>query len=79
MESGRVKRNLRVVKWLGQVPATGVCNLCNRQFKAPMTAMKRVADGKRVLGSNLQATNATLKTPAKPLWTQAQKLPGSEK
>jgi hypothetical protein len=49
MESGRVKRNLRVVKWLGRVPATGVCSLCNRQFKAPMTATKRVADAQENL------------------------------
>ena len=49
MESGRVKRNLRVAKWLGQLPATGVCGLCNRQFKVPMTAMKRVADAQESL------------------------------
>jgi hypothetical protein len=38
------KRNLRVIKWVGTVPAIGVCTLCNRQFKVPMTAMKRVSD-----------------------------------
>jgi len=38
------KRNLRVVKWLGQVPAIAVCTLCNRQFKVPLTAIERVAD-----------------------------------
>jgi hypothetical protein len=43
------KRNLRVVKWLGQVPAIGVCTVCNRQFKVPMTAMKRVADAQESL------------------------------
>jgi hypothetical protein len=43
------KRNLRVVKWLGQVPAIGVCTLCNRQFKVPLTAMKRVADAQESL------------------------------
>lgn len=43
------KRNLRVVKWLGTVPAIGVCTLCNREFKVPMTAMKRVADAQESL------------------------------
>jgi hypothetical protein len=43
------KRNLRVVKWLGQVPAVGVCTLCNRQFTVPLTAMKRVADAQESL------------------------------
>ena len=38
------KRNLRVVKWLGQVPAIGVCTFCNRPFKVPLESMKRVAD-----------------------------------
>jgi hypothetical protein len=38
------KRNLRVVKWVGTVPALGVCTFCNRQFKVPMESMKRVAD-----------------------------------
>jgi len=38
------KGNLRVVKWLGQVPAIGVCTFCNRQFKVPLESMKRVAD-----------------------------------
>jgi hypothetical protein len=49
MESGRVKRNLRVVKWLGQLPATRVCSPCNRQFQVLMTAMKRIADGQESL------------------------------
>jgi hypothetical protein len=43
------KRNLRVVKWIGQVPAIGVCTFCNRQFKVPLTAMKRVADAQESL------------------------------
>jgi hypothetical protein len=43
------KRNLRVIKWLGPVPAVGVCTLCDRQFKVPMTAMKRVADAQENL------------------------------
>jgi hypothetical protein len=33
-----------VLKWLGTVPAVGVCTLCNREFKVPVTAIKRVAD-----------------------------------
>jgi hypothetical protein len=38
------KRRLRVLKWLGTIPAVGTCTSCNREFKVPMTAMKRVAD-----------------------------------
>lgn len=37
------KRNLRVVKWLGAIPATGVCTLCQREFGVPLAALKRVA------------------------------------
>ena len=43
------KRNLRVVKWIAQVPAIGVCTFCNREFKVPLTAMKRVADAQESL------------------------------
>jgi hypothetical protein len=43
------KRNLRVIKWLGQVPAIGGCTFCNREFKVPMTAMRRVADAQESL------------------------------
>ena len=38
------KRNLRVVKWIGTIPAIGVCTYCSRQFKVPLESMKRVAD-----------------------------------
>jgi hypothetical protein len=43
------KRNLRVIKWLGTVPAIGVCTLCNRQFTVPMTAITRLADAQEAL------------------------------
>jgi hypothetical protein len=43
------QRNLRVIKWLGTVPALGVCTVCNRQFTVPMTAITRVADAQEAL------------------------------
>jgi hypothetical protein len=43
------KRNLRVLKWLGTVPAVGVCTFCNCEFTVPMTALKRVADAQESL------------------------------
>jgi hypothetical protein len=43
------KRRLRVLKWLGTIPAVGVCTLCNREFKVPVTAIKRVADAQESL------------------------------
>ena len=36
------KRNLRVLKWLGTTPAIAVCTSCNREFKVPLTDLKRV-------------------------------------
>jgi hypothetical protein len=35
------KRNLPVVKWLGTIPAAGVCTFCDRLFTVPMTALTR--------------------------------------
>jgi hypothetical protein len=43
------KRNLRVTKWVGTVPAIGVCTFCNREFKVPMNSMKRVSDAQESL------------------------------
>jgi hypothetical protein len=43
------KRNLRVVKWLGAVPAVAVCTYCNREFNVAMTTLKRVADAQESL------------------------------
>jgi hypothetical protein len=43
------QRNLRVVKWIGTVPAVGVCTFCDRTFAVPLSAMKRVADAQENL------------------------------
>ena len=43
------KRSLRVVKWLGTIPASGVCTFCDRLFTVPLTALKRVADAQASL------------------------------
>lgn len=44
------KRNLRATKWLGMTPAVAVCTSCSREFKAPMSALRRTADAQ----ANLQ-------------------------
>jgi hypothetical protein len=46
---GMAKRNLRVAKWLGTIPAIGVCTYCNREFKVPLTVMKGVANAQESL------------------------------
>jgi hypothetical protein len=43
------KRRLRVLKWLGTIPAVGTCTSCNREFKVPLTAMRRIADAQESL------------------------------
>jgi hypothetical protein len=43
------KRNLRVVKWVGTIPAAAVCTVCNREFKVPVSSMKRVSDAQQLL------------------------------
>jgi hypothetical protein len=44
-----IQRRLRVVKWLSTTPAVGVCALCSREFKVPMSALKRTADAQASL------------------------------
>jgi hypothetical protein len=42
-------RNLRVTKWLGTVPAVAVCSECGREFKVPLTLLKRTAEAQESL------------------------------
>ncbi len=44
-----IQRRLRVVKWLSTTPAVGVCTLCSREFKVPMSALRRTADAQASL------------------------------
>jgi hypothetical protein len=44
-----IKRRLRVVKWLSTTPAVGVCPLCSREFKVPLSALRRNADAQASL------------------------------
>ena len=39
-----IQRRLRIVKWLSTTPAVGLCTFCSREFKVPMTALRRTAD-----------------------------------
>src|SRR5437762_12793430 len=48
-EADMIQRRIRVVKWLNSTPALGVCNLCSREFKVPMNALKRTADAQASL------------------------------
>jgi len=43
------KRNLRVVKWLGTVPADGVCTDCARTFKVPLDILKKSSEAQESL------------------------------
>ena len=42
-------RNLRVVKWLGTVPAIGVCTYCATNFNVPSDKLKRTSDAQESL------------------------------
>ncbi len=44
-----VQSRLRVVKWLSTTPALAVCTLCSREFKVPMSALRRTADAQASL------------------------------
>jgi hypothetical protein len=44
------ERRLRVIKWLSSTPVIAACTYCNREFKAPMSALSRTVDAQ----ANLQ-------------------------
>jgi hypothetical protein len=41
--------NLRVTKWLGTVPAVGVCTGCQRTFKVPVESLKKTSEAQESL------------------------------
>jgi hypothetical protein len=43
------KRNLRVVKWIGTVPAIGICTYCATNFNVPVEKLKRTSDAQESL------------------------------
>ena len=43
------KRSLRVVKWIGTVPAIGVCTYCATNFNVPFEMLKRTSDAQESL------------------------------
>jgi hypothetical protein len=44
-----IQCRLRVVKWLSATPALGVCTLCSREFKVPVSALKRTGNAQASL------------------------------
>jgi len=43
------KANLRVTKWLGTVPAVGLCTNCGRTFEVPLESLKRAPEAQESL------------------------------
>jgi hypothetical protein len=43
------KRALRVTKCLGMSPVVGICTACNREFKVPLTEVKKLAHAQESL------------------------------
>jgi hypothetical protein len=43
------KRTLRVIKWLGTVPAVAVCTYCARNFKVSPDSLNRTSDAQESL------------------------------
>jgi len=43
------KKTLRVIHWLGAIPAKAICSNCHHEFIVPLTALKRIADAQEYL------------------------------
>jgi hypothetical protein len=52
-----IQRRLRVVKWLNTAPAIGVCTLWSREFKVPLSALRRTADAQTDLQEQFDRHN----------------------
>jgi hypothetical protein len=66
------RRNLRVVKWLGTVPAIGVCTYCAMNFNVPSDKLKRTSDAQESLRKQFEEHKASAGMPAKPLRLRRQ-------
>ena len=49
------KRSLRVVKWIGTIPAIGVCTDCAMNFKVPLEMLKKTSDAQESLRKQFEA------------------------
>ena len=49
------KRSLRVVKWMGTIPAIGICTDCAMNFKVPLEMLKRTSDAQIKLRKKFEA------------------------
>ena len=52
-----LQRRLRVAKWLSTTPAVGVCTFCSREFKVPISALKRTSDAQASLQEQFDRHN----------------------
>lgn len=50
-----VKRNIRVTKWIGMVPAVAVCTACGREFKVALNDLRQVTAAQESLRSQFGA------------------------
>src|SRR6185369_6671146 len=62
-----VKRNLRVVNWIGVLPVVAICNACKQEFKAPVASLKRLADAQASLSHQFLEHKCAGEDPAKPV------------
>jgi hypothetical protein len=50
-----IKRNIRVTKWIGMVPAIAVCTACGREFKVALNELRHVTAAQETLRSQFAA------------------------
>jgi len=62
-----LKRNLRVVNWLGVLPVVAICTACKQEFKAPVASLKRLADAQASLSHQFFEHKCAGEDPAKPV------------
>lgn len=62
---------LRVTKWIGTVPAIAVCTKCQREFRGPITMLRRTLDAQSNL--KMQFDRPNCETRSEP---QTQRMAG---
>jgi hypothetical protein len=49
-----MEKRLRVMKWLGPIPAIAVCEGCGREFKVPLSVLAKTAGAQAYLQEQFQ-------------------------
>jgi transcription elongation factor Elf1 len=56
------KRNIRVTKWIGMIPAVAVCSACGKEFKVSVNELRQVSAAQQSLQTQFSEHECDMNT-----------------